>query len=114
MEIPDVSSPEELPTTIFFLLNQRYKRIIGQYVKGDEKVASFAKSNEISEGKAWIIKELAASHERQTEESLLKLSTQELLLLCNEEIEFYTPGNGIAFTVPLSSIDPDILLKHLI
>ena len=55
--------------------------IIGQYVKGDEKVASFAKSNDISEGKAWIIKELAASHERQTEESLLKLSTQELLLL---------------------------------
>ncbi len=41
-------------------------------------------------------------------------SAQELLLLCNEEIEFYTPGNGIAFTAPLSSIDPDILLKHFI
>lgn len=34
---------------------------------------------------------------------------QELLLLCNEEIGFYTPGNGIAFTVSPENVDPSLI-----
>lgn len=55
--------------------------IIGQYIDEDDTVEAFAEANGISEGKAWIIKQLAASNPRLTEDSLVKLSTQELMVL---------------------------------
>ena len=58
--------------------------IIGQYISDDEKLHAFAQDNGISEGKAWIIRQLAGTSERLTEESLLKLTTQELMLLWDE------------------------------
>ena len=62
--------------------------IIGQYVQADDQIKAFADENGISEGKAWIIRQLAASDKRMKEESLLKLSTQELLVLWTAK------GNG--------------------
>lgn len=59
--------------------------ILGQYVKSDEELTAFARENGISPGKAWLIRSLAAKDERMTEESLLKLSTQELILLGQEK-----------------------------
>lgn len=55
--------------------------ILGQYVEEDEGIISFANANRISEGKAWLIRELTDKDSRLTEDSLLKLSTQELILL---------------------------------
>ena len=58
--------------------------VMGQYIKSDESINKFAEENQISTGKAWIIKTLSSSSKRMTEESLLKLSTQDLLLLWSE------------------------------
>ena len=59
--------------------------VLGQYVERDEELAAFAKANNISDGKAWLIRNLLATDGRNmTEESLLKLSTQELILLGQE------------------------------
>ncbi len=55
--------------------------VFGQYAGKDEEVENFAKKNGLSFGKAWLIRRLLADDSKQTEESLLKLTTQELLLL---------------------------------
>ena len=54
---------------------------MGQCITDDSEIAAFAAENGISEGKAYLIKTLAASDSRLTEAGLLKLSTQELILL---------------------------------
>ena len=59
--------------------------ILGQYVKDDEELASFADEQGISLGKAWLIRKLLASGSaNMSEGSLLKLSTQDLILLAQE------------------------------
>ena len=59
--------------------------VLGQYVEESDELKAFADANGITEGKAWMIKNLLASGSaKMTEESLLKLSTQELLVLCQE------------------------------
>ena len=59
--------------------------ILGQYVEDDDELEVFAEANGISEGKAWLIRNLLATGStKMTEESLLKLSTQELILLAQE------------------------------
>lgn len=59
--------------------------ILGQYVEEDDELEAFADSHGISEGKAWLIRNLLASGStKMTEESLLRLSTQELILLGQE------------------------------
>jgi uncharacterized membrane protein YkoI len=56
----------------------------GARADGDE-LEAFAEANGISEGKAWLIRNLLASGSTNlTEENLLKLSTQELILLGQE------------------------------
>lgn len=56
--------------------------IVGQYVEETEDLDAFASDNNISLGKASLIKNIvAAGKAKATEESLLKLSTQELVLL---------------------------------
>ena len=61
--------------------------IVGQYIQADDNVRQFAADNQISEGKAWIIKNLVSANERLSEDSLLKLTTQELLLLWTSQID---------------------------
>lgn len=59
--------------------------VMGQYVDGDQELEAFAEKNGISQGKAWLIKSLLATDSKHmTEESLLRLSTQELILLGQE------------------------------
>ncbi len=59
--------------------------VMGQCITDDKEVADFAVKNGISEGKAWLIKNLVAADSRLTEAGLLKLSTQELILLATEK-----------------------------
>ena len=66
--------------------------VMGQYIADDSEIVSFAKENGISEGKAYLIKTLAASDSRLTEAGLLKLSTQELILLASEKSNDKTPA----------------------
>jgi len=59
--------------------------VLGQYIASDDEIAEFANTNGISQGKAWLIKNLMATNSKHmTEESLLQLSTQELILLSQE------------------------------
>lgn len=59
--------------------------VVGQYVDNDDAIDRFARENGISPGKAWLIKNLMATDsKRMTEASLLRLSTQELILLSQE------------------------------
>ena len=56
--------------------------ILGQFVENDDELKTFAEENGISSGKAWLIRKLLnTGSKNMTEESLLKLSTQELILL---------------------------------
>ena len=56
--------------------------VVGQYIEEDEALSAFAGDNNISVGKANLIKSIvAAGKAKATEESLLKLSTQELVLI---------------------------------
>ena len=60
--------------------------IWGQYVEGDDELAAFAETHGISLGKAWLIRKLLASSDAKMDEtSLLKLSTQELILLAQDK-----------------------------
>ena len=69
----------------FFENSEVAAAIIGQYVEDDKELEQFAEKNGISEGKAFLIKKLLRSGKsRMTEESLLSLSTQELILLAQE------------------------------
>ena len=59
--------------------------VLGQYVGDDQELEAFASENGISPGKAWLIKNLLATGSKHmTEESLLNLPTQELILLSQE------------------------------
>ncbi len=59
--------------------------IMGQYVRDDPDLKAFSEENDISLGKAWLIRNLMATNGRHmTEDSLLQLSTQELILLGQE------------------------------
>ena len=59
--------------------------ILGQYVEDDDELEAFAGKNGISIGKAWLIRRLLETGgQKMTEESLLKLSTQELIVLGQE------------------------------
>lgn len=59
--------------------------ILGQYVEGDKELETFAKEHDISMGKALLIKKiLATGGQKMTEDALLKLTTQELILLAQE------------------------------
>ena len=66
--------------------------VMGQCITYDSEIAAFAAENGISEGKAYLIKTLAASDSRLTEAGLLKLSTQELILLASEKSNDKTPA----------------------
>lgn len=66
--------------------------VMGQCITDDSEIAAFAAENGISEGKAYLIKTLAASDSRLTEVGLLKLSTQELILLASEKSSDKTPA----------------------
>ena len=56
--------------------------VMGQYVEDDEDIRDFADENDISTGKAWLIMKLLNTGSRHfTKESLLGISTQELILL---------------------------------
>ena len=60
--------------------------VLQQYVEEDKELLAFAKENKISSGKAWLIRTLLAKGgPKMTEGSLLKLSTQELILLAQEK-----------------------------
>ena len=59
--------------------------VLGQYVGDDQELEAFASENGISPGKAWLIKNLLATGSKHmTEEALLSLPTQELILLSQE------------------------------
>lgn len=66
--------------------------VMGQCITDDSEITAFAAENGISEGKAYLIKTLAASDSRLTEAGLLKLSTQELILLASEKNSDKTPA----------------------
>ena len=59
--------------------------VMGQCITDDDAIEDFAEANGISEGKAYLIKKLLASDSKLTEAALLKLSTQELILLASEK-----------------------------
>jgi len=59
--------------------------ILGQYVEDSDELGAFAKEHGVSLGKAWLIKKLLAADKANGDESsLVKLSTQELILLAQE------------------------------
>lgn len=59
--------------------------ILGQYVNDDERLETFADAYGISLGKAWLIQKLLAMpNTKMNEASLLKLPTQDLILLAQE------------------------------
>ena len=59
--------------------------ILGQYVDDDEQLARFADAHGVSLGKAWLIQKLLAMpNTKMDEASLLKLTTQDLILLAQE------------------------------
>lgn len=59
--------------------------ILGQYVEDSDELEHFAEQRGISQGKAWLIQKLLASEgTRMDEAALLKLGTQELILLAQE------------------------------
>ena len=61
--------------------------ILGEFVEADEATKALAEEQGISLGRAWIIRQLAAEDPRLTETSLLKLSTQDLLILWSQSRE---------------------------
>ena len=59
--------------------------ILGQYVAEDEEVSKLANEQNISLGKAWLVRKILASDSKADEASLLRLSTQDLILLAQEK-----------------------------
>ncbi len=59
--------------------------VMGQCITDDDAIEDFAEANGISEGKAYLIQKLLAADSKLTEAGLLKLSTQELILLASEK-----------------------------
>ena len=73
--------------------------IMGQYVEGDDELREFASRNGISIGKAWLIRRLLETGgTKMTEESLLALSTQELIVLSQERKAEGVTMHGTAYT----------------
>jgi uncharacterized membrane protein YkoI len=73
--------------------------ILGQYVEEDDELDDFAEENGISLGKAWLIRNLLETGgQKMTEESLLALSTQELIVLSQERNAYGGTLHGAAYT----------------
>lgn len=73
--------------------------ILGQYVEDDDELEDFAEQNGISLGKAWLIRNLLETGgQKMTEESLLALSTQELIVLSQERNAYGGTLHGTAYT----------------
>ena len=73
--------------------------VMGQFVREDKSLDSFAEKNGISAGKAALIRRLLSSGSRNmTEESLLSLSTQELIVLGQERDLAGDEMHGKAYT----------------
>jgi uncharacterized membrane protein YkoI len=73
--------------------------ILGQYVEDDDELEDFAEQNGISLGKAWLIRNLLETGgQKMTEESLLSLSTQELIVLSQERNAYGGTLHGTAYT----------------
>ena len=73
--------------------------ILGQYVEDDEELTAFAEKNGISIGKARLIRRLLETGgQKMTEESLLSLSTQELIVLGQERNAEGADLRGTAYT----------------
>ncbi len=73
--------------------------IMGQYVEDDDQVAEVAERNGISKGKAWLIMKLLDSGSKHfTEDSLSRLTTQELILLGQNRDAFTEEQHGEAST----------------
>ena len=73
--------------------------VLGQYVEGDDELLAFAQKNGISPGKAWLIRKLLETGGRKmTEETLLSLSTQELIVLSQERNASGEKIRGKAYT----------------
>lgn len=73
--------------------------ILGQYVANDDELRAFAENNGISFGKAWLIRRLLESgNSKMTEESLLALTTQELIVLSQERNVDSVSMRGTAYT----------------
>ena len=71
--------------------------IFGQYAGADRDVEKFAKKQGLSYGKAWLIRSMLRTDPALTEDSLLKLSTQELLLLWSEKSDMAEEENVISY-----------------
>ena len=73
--------------------------VLGQFVEDNKDLADFADGHDVSRGKAWLIRRLLSAGSRHiTEESLLKLTTQELILLAQEKGLFTEASYGEADT----------------
>ena len=73
--------------------------ILGQYVEDDDELEDFAEENGISLGKAWLIRKLMETGgQKMTQESLLELSTQELIVLGQERNAEGITMQGAAYT----------------
>ena len=92
---------EELASGINAYLNDSAvaAAILGQYVEEDDELREFAAKNGISTGKAWLIRKLLETGgHKMTEESLLELSTQELVVLSQERNSSAGTMQGTAYT----------------
>ena len=73
--------------------------VLGQYIEGDDELMAFAEKNGISPGKAWLIRRiLETGGSKMTEDSLLSLSTQELIVLSQERNVAGEKIRGKAYT----------------
>lgn len=71
--------------------------VFGQYIEGDDDLQKFAAKENISIGKAWLIQQLSRSGSaRMTEQELMKLPVQELLILAQEK----KVGTGSSYGEP--------------
>ena len=89
--------------------------ILGQNVRSDEELERFAGDNGISLGKAWLIRRLLdTGNSKMTEDSLLSLSTQELIVLSQERNVQSDTAYGKADTGKYISRDSalEAALKH--
>ena len=59
--------------------------VLGEYVEDDDELEDFAELYGISIGKAWLIRRIASVYPGKTPEALTALSTQELILLAQQD-----------------------------
>jgi uncharacterized membrane protein YkoI len=89
--------------------------VLGKYIEDDPELESFARQHNISISKAWLIRSLLATGStHMTKDSLLSLSTQELLMLAFQREVDHDASYGTADTSKY--IGPDkaisIALRH--